>query len=69
MAFYIGPLGQPLRSRARWFTEDPWGGARPLLWRDSLRMGMARPLFGYGPETFTATFPHYESRELESKLT
>ena len=38
-AFYISPLGQPLRSRARWFAEDPWGGARPLLWRDSLRMG------------------------------
>lgn len=58
---YLSPLGQPLRSRARWFAEDPWGGARPLLWRDSLRMGMARPLAGHGPETFTATFPHYQS--------
>lgn len=61
---YVSPLGQPMRSRTRWFQEDPWGGARPLLWRDSLRMGLARPLFGYGPETFTATFPHYESKEL-----
>jgi O-antigen ligase len=63
-AFYASPLGQPLRSRARWFTEDPWGGARPLLWRDSLRMGLARPLTGFGPETFTAAFPHYESAAL-----
>jgi O-antigen ligase len=54
----------PLKSRARWFAEDPWGGARPLLWRDSLRMGLARPLAGHGPETFTATFPQYESAAL-----
>ena len=53
-----------MRSRTRWFREDPWGGARPLLWRDSLRTGMARPLFGYGPETFTAAFPRFESRQL-----
>ena len=53
-----------MRSRTRWFQEDPWGGARPLLWRDSLRAGLARPLAGFGPETFTANFPHYESREL-----
>ena len=26
---YLSPAGQPLRSRARWFAEDPWGGARP----------------------------------------
>lgn len=64
VAFYVSPMGQPMRSRARWFAEDPWGGARPLLWRDSLRMGMARPLAGHGPETFTAAFPHYESQAL-----
>jgi len=62
--FYFSPLGQQMRSRTRWFREDPWGGARPLLWRDSLRAGLARPLFGYGPETFTATFPRFESPEL-----
>ena len=61
---YLSPAGQPLRGRARWFAEDPWGGARPLLWRDSLRMGLARPLAGHGPETFTAAFPHYESAAL-----
>jgi len=62
--FYVSPAGLPMRSRTRWFIEDPWGGARPLLWRDSLRMGLARPLAGFGAEVFTATFPHYESREL-----
>jgi O-antigen ligase len=61
MVLYLSPVGQPLRGRARWFAEDPWGGARPLLWRDSLRMGLMRPLAGYGPETFRAAFPHYES--------
>ena len=64
LVLYISPMGQPLRGRARWFAEDPWGGARPLLWRDSLRMGLTRPLAGYGPETFRATFPHYESAAL-----
>src|ERR1035437_6160965 len=61
---YLSPAGQPLRSRSRWFAEDPWGGARPLLWRDSLRMGLARPMAGHGPETFRAVFPHYESAAL-----
>jgi len=62
--FYFSPAGWPMRSRTRWFVEDPWGGARPLLWRDSLRMGGARPLAGFGPEVFLATFPRYESRDL-----
>jgi tetratricopeptide (TPR) repeat protein len=64
VVFYFSPLGQQMRSRARWFREDPWGGARPLLWRDSLRAGLSRPVFGFGPETFTATFPSIESKEL-----
>ena len=64
IVFYFSPIGWQMRSRARWFQEDPWGGARPLLWRDSLRAGLARPVLGYGPETFTAVFPRFESREL-----
>jgi O-antigen ligase len=63
-AFYFSPIGWNLRSRTRWFLEDPFGGARPLLWRDSLRMGVDHLAAGYGPETFTAVFPHYESKEL-----
>jgi hypothetical protein len=62
--FYFSPMGQSMRSRTRWFQEDPWGGARLLLWRDSLRAALARPLLGYGPETFTAIFPHFESQQL-----
>jgi O-antigen ligase len=64
LVLYLSPAGQPLRSRTRWFAEDPWGGSRPLLWRDSLRMGLARPLAGHGPETFTGEFPRYESTAL-----
>lgn len=60
-AFYLSPAGLQLRSRTRWFLEDPWGGARPTLWRDALRMGLSRPLLGFGPEGFTADFPRYES--------
>jgi hypothetical protein len=63
-AFYFSPPGMPLRSRTRWFVEDPWGGARPMLWRDSLRMGLARPVLGWGPEGFTADFPRFESAAL-----
>jgi O-antigen ligase len=63
-AFVLSPAGAPLRSRTRWFAEDPWGGARPLLWRDSARMALARPFTGHGTEVFTAAFPRYESAAL-----
>ncbi|HEY7392875.1 MAG TPA: O-antigen ligase family protein [Bryobacteraceae bacterium] len=59
--FFFSPPGLQLRSRVRWFVEDPWGGARPDLWRDSLRMASHKPAAGYGPETFTAEFPRFES--------
>jgi O-antigen ligase/polysaccharide polymerase Wzy-like membrane protein len=64
VAFYFSPAGWPLRSRTRWFIEDPRGGARLLLWRDSLRMAGPRWALGYGPETFSASFPPFESKEL-----
>jgi O-antigen ligase len=60
-ALYYSPPGRQLRSRARWFAEDPWGGARLDLWRDSLAMSSHRLAAGYGPEVFTAEFPHFES--------
>ena len=63
-AFYFSPAGWNLRSRSRWFSEDPSGGGRLLLWRDALRMPTARPLVGFGPETFTAQFARFESPEL-----
>jgi O-antigen ligase len=62
--FFFSPAGERLRARVHWSTEDVWGGARPLLWRDSLRMALHRPAAGYGPETFTTEFPRYESADL-----
>src|SRR5207245_2040087 len=64
IAFYYSPLGAQLRARMRWSREDVRGGARLLLWRDSLRMALERPLLGYGPETFPTEFPRFQSAEL-----
>lgn len=63
-AFYVSPAGARLRARAFWISEDRAGGARLLLWRDSLRMSAARPWTGFGPEAFVAEFPRYQSAEL-----
>ncbi|HVP45006.1 MAG TPA: O-antigen ligase family protein [Bryobacteraceae bacterium] len=63
-SFYFSPAGEMLRSRTRWFVEDPTGGGRLLLWRDSLRMCAARWLVGFGPETFSIHFPRYQSADL-----
>jgi len=62
--FYLSPAGQMLRSRMRWFSDDPWGGGRLFLWRDSLRMCGSRWPLGFGPETFSVHFPRYVSPEL-----
>jgi O-antigen ligase len=62
--FYVSPAGWQLRSRARWFAEDPWGGGRRVLWHDSLVMAAHRLPLGYGPEVFTAAFPAFESPRL-----
>ena len=64
IAFWRSPAGWLLHSRLRWFTEDPWGGARPLLWRDSWVMALHHPWLGCGLETFQSAFPHYESAAL-----
>jgi len=63
-AFYVSPAGLQLRSRTRWFVEDPWGGGRGPLWADALAMAGHKLLFGFGPEVFTAAFPAYESARL-----
>jgi O-antigen ligase len=66
--FYFSPLGQQLRSRSRWFLEDPFGGARLLMWRDSLRMAAANPISGSGLETYSAEFPKHQSLELSRRF-
>jgi len=68
LVFYFSPAGTRLQSRVRWSSDEPTGGARPLLWRDSLRMAAARPWAGFGPETFAAEFPRYQSVELARLL-
>jgi hypothetical protein len=65
-AFYFSPAGLKLRARLHWSIEDPRGGARLLLWRDSLQMSAHRPLVGFGPETFATEFPRFESIQLAS---
>lgn len=66
-AFYMSPMGQRLRSRTRWYVEDPLGGPRLWLWRDALRMGATHWLHGSGPETFSTEFPRFQSVELSRK--
>jgi len=65
-AFFFSPAGLKLRARLHWSLEDPRGGARLLLWRDSLEMSVHRPLAGFGPETFATEFPRFESTRLAS---
>jgi len=63
-AFLFSTAGTRLRARAVWSEDEPTGGARPLLWRDSLEMIGARPALGFGPETFLTTFAPYQSEDL-----
>jgi len=64
LLFFFAPAGAKLRARLHWSKEDAQGGARLLLWRDSLRMSTERPLTGFGPEVFGTEFPRFESVEL-----
>jgi len=64
VGFYFSPFGWKLRSRTRWFVEDPYGGGRATLWRDSLRMAAHKLPLGYGPEVFTAAFARFKSKAL-----
>ncbi|HTT66028.1 MAG TPA: O-antigen ligase family protein [Bryobacteraceae bacterium] len=62
--FYVSPAGLKLRARVHWALREPAGGARFLLWRDSLRMAAGRWPAGYGPETFIPTFALHQSVDL-----
>jgi O-antigen ligase len=64
LLFYLSPAGFRLRSRVHWIGEDVRGGARLLLWRDSLRYAANYWAVGSGPETFSALFPQFQSTEL-----
>jgi len=62
--FYFSPAGEKMRARTRWFVEDASGGSRLMLWRDSVKLAVAHPITGSGPETFSTQFPRFQSREL-----
>lgn len=62
--FALSPAGAKLRARVHWSVDDARGGARLLLWRDTLPMIAPHPLIGWGPETFGAQFQLHESLEL-----
>ena len=64
LVFAISPAGAALRARLHWSMDDAGGGARILLWRDSLRMAAHRPLLGFGQETFATQFPRFASLQL-----
>jgi O-antigen ligase len=63
-ALWFSPAGAKLRARVRWSADDPWGGARLLLWRDTLAMASAHLAVGSGPEVFVLEFPRAQSPEL-----
>jgi O-antigen ligase len=65
-AIYYSPAGASLRIRISQWGEDATGGPRLLVWRDSLSLIRARPVIGYGPETFAAEFRRIESASLSS---
>jgi len=62
--FYVSPPGERLRARVHWSLRDRAGGARFLLWEDSLRMAAPRWLVGYGPDTYIGAFARYQSAAL-----
>lgn len=64
VAFYLLPAGEKLRNRVLWALEEPPGGARLLLWQDTLRMARACWWRGAGLETYSAVFPRFQSAAL-----
>jgi hypothetical protein len=55
------PVAKGVRDRISLWFQDPKGGPRLLLWRDSLQMAADNWALGVGPETFAAEFPRYTS--------
>ena len=64
VVFTMSPAGARLRARLHWSRDDARGGARMLLWRDSMRMAADKPWLGFGQETFTTEFPRFASVDL-----
>jgi len=64
----IGPSSGALVSRFRDLTLGPDSSAtaRQILWMDALGLVVARPLVGYGPDTFGVVYPSVRSLPAES---
>jgi O-antigen ligase len=60
----LTPLGRTWRVRVSQWAQDPAGGTRLLVWRDSLRLIQEHPFTGIGPATFTGEFRKIQSLEL-----
>jgi O-antigen ligase len=54
-------LGKSLRNRVTHWGQDVQGGARLLVWKDSLSLVREHPVLGHGPETFAEEFRSVES--------
>jgi tetratricopeptide (TPR) repeat protein len=61
IALLFSPAGEKLRNRVLWAFEEPPGGARLLLWRDTLHMARRYWLHGAGLEVYSAVFPQFQS--------
>ena len=64
LLFVLSPAGHKLRSRFRWYQEDAWGGARLLLFRDSLLARVGPSGDRHWARDFSAEFPKIQSVEL-----
>lgn len=64
VVFIASPAGTFVRARVHWSLDDVRGGARLLLWRDSLTLAGKQPVLGFGPEAFVSEFPRVESLPL-----
>lgn len=60
----LSPAWTAIATRAAQFPADLTGGTRLPLWRDTLSLIATHWLTGTGPESFSTTFPTFQSLEL-----
>jgi O-antigen ligase len=64
VVFVISAPGGKLRDRLSQWIQDPVGGPRLLLYRDTIRLASSHLLLGIGPDCFETEFPRRQSPEL-----
>jgi O-antigen ligase len=61
-------LEQKIEARAvSVFDVNAWG-PRPAIWRDSVKLIVSRPVFGYGPDNFGLVFPRFQADYLGQQV-